>query len=211
MIPRNINREHIIKAIEEIESSGFPVGRTSKKFLLKYNGKTYPPKYVLSLSNKYANGKKLNRDDFSGGMETNGFLQDLGFDIENITISEKIICAEPLRKEKEIPPKKKHSERCLICKGTIKKFLQKVYGEVQDAPRFEVGTLPEDFKDTPYYDNLKEIYEVLKKHRGFSEIVKTRSLPPSDLFVKNTGSFLNMMIQAFTQPRKIALDTILKA
>lgn len=207
MIPKNIKREHIIKAIEEIESSGIPAGRTSKKFLLKYNGKTYPPKYVLSLSNKYVNGNILNPDDFSGGMETNGFLKDLGFDIENITISQKTICAEPLRKEKAISPKKKHSERCLLCKETIKNFLQKVYGEVQDAPRFEVGTLPEDFKDTPYYDNLKEIYEVLKKHRGFSEFVKTRSLPPSDLFVKDPGFIFEYdESHHFTQPRKIALE-----
>jgi len=207
MIPRNIKREHIIKAIEEIENSGVPVGRTSKKFLLKYSGKTYPPKYVLSLSNKYANGKKLNPDDFSGGMETNRFLEDLGFDIENITVSSKTIRAEPLRKEIESPPKKKHGERCLACKETIKKFLIKVFGEVQDSPRFEVGTFPEDFKHTPYYDNLKEIYEVLQKHRGFSEIVKTRSLPSSDLFVKDPGFIFEYdESQHFTKPREIALE-----
>lgn len=207
MIPRNIKREHIIKAIEEIKISGVPVCRISKKFLLKYNGKTYPPKYVLSLSNKYANGKKLNPDDFSGGMETNGFLQDLGFDIENITTSEQITRVEPLSKEKEFPPKKKHSERCPICKETIKKFLQKVFGEVQDSPRFEVGTIPEDFRATPYYENLKEVYEVLQKHRGFSEIVKTRSFPPSDLFVKDPGFIFEYdESQHFTQARKIALE-----
>jgi len=64
MIPKNITREHVIKGIEEIETSGFPAARTSRKFLLKYNGKDYPPKYVLSIANKYANGKKLAPNEF---------------------------------------------------------------------------------------------------------------------------------------------------
>lgn len=207
MIPRNIEREHIIKAIEEIEYSDIPAVRSSKKFLLKYNGKMYPPKYVISLSNKYANGKNLNPDDFNGGKETNNFLRNLGFDIEKITAREKRIRPEPSKKGKELGLKKKHTERCPECKETIKKFLQKIFGEVQDSPRIKVGVLPEDFKDTPYFDNLKEIYEVLQKHRGFIEIVKTRSLSSSDLFVKDPGFIFEYdESQHFTQPRKIALE-----
>ena len=59
MIPKNIKKEHIIKAIEEIKRNGIPKGRDSKKFLLKFNGEYYPPKYVISLANKYANGEIL--------------------------------------------------------------------------------------------------------------------------------------------------------
>ncbi len=57
MIPKNIKREHIIKAIEEIKKVRIPEGRSSKKFLLEYNGEFYPPKYTISLANKYANGR----------------------------------------------------------------------------------------------------------------------------------------------------------
>lgn len=206
MIPRNINKEHIIKAIEEIERTGIPSGRKSKKFLLKYNGKTYPPKYVISLANIYTNGKRLSSNEFSGGMETNKFLQNLGFDIEKITGNEKLIRVNPLRKKK-LPPEGKHSERCPKCKETIKKLLQKVYGEVQESPRFEIGTLPKDFKDTPYYENLKGIYETLQKYRGFSEFVKTRRLPTSDLFVKDPGFIFEYdESQHFTEPRRITLE-----
>ena len=38
MIPKNIKREHVIKAIEEIKRNGIPKGRNSKKFLLEFNG-----------------------------------------------------------------------------------------------------------------------------------------------------------------------------
>lgn len=81
MIPKNIKKEHIIKALEEIKKSGVPKGRESKRFLLEYNGKNYPPKYIISLANKYANGKELDSKEFSGGRETNNFLKQLGFNI----------------------------------------------------------------------------------------------------------------------------------
>ena len=59
MIPTNITREHVIKALEEIDASAIPPGRASTKFALVLNGKRYPPKYVLSLANRFANGKEL--------------------------------------------------------------------------------------------------------------------------------------------------------
>ena len=71
MIPENITREHIIKAIERIGEEGVPPNRESKKYLLVYNGKYYPPKYVISLANKYANGRELDHFEFKGGKETN--------------------------------------------------------------------------------------------------------------------------------------------
>jgi hypothetical protein len=48
---------------------------------LKYNGKTYPPKFAISLANKYANGTELAHDDFHGGDETNNFLKSRGFEL----------------------------------------------------------------------------------------------------------------------------------
>ena len=51
MIPQNIKKKHIIKAIEEVKKVGIPKGRGSKKFLLEFNGDYYPPKYIVSLAN----------------------------------------------------------------------------------------------------------------------------------------------------------------
>lgn len=39
MIPKNISREHIIRAIEEAEKAGIPKTRGSRRFLLEYRGK----------------------------------------------------------------------------------------------------------------------------------------------------------------------------
>jgi len=81
MIPDNIKSEHILRAIEEVEESGVPAERDSEKYDLTYNKKTYPPKYIISLANKYANNNELDHSAFSGGDETNRFLQSLGFNI----------------------------------------------------------------------------------------------------------------------------------
>jgi len=83
MIPRNITREHVLAAIAEIDRNGVPENRTSRKFILKRNGRRYPPKYVLALANKHANGSELDPEGFEGGAPTNDFLRRLGFVISN--------------------------------------------------------------------------------------------------------------------------------
>jgi len=79
MIPSNIRKEHILKAIEEIDSKGVPLDRRSRKYSLVIRGKEYPPKYVVALANKFANRRLLDSEEFSGGLETNSFLKKMGF------------------------------------------------------------------------------------------------------------------------------------
>lgn len=86
-IPKNISKEHVFKAIERIESEGIPEKRESKRFSVLFNGKYYPPKYVISIANIYANGFEYSSSEFSGGDETNRFLSKLGFTIvEGVTM-----------------------------------------------------------------------------------------------------------------------------
>jgi len=100
MIPKNINREHVIKAIEESKKVEIPKNRSSKNFLLEFNGDYYPPKYIISLANKYANGKELNPQEFGGGVETNDFLRDLRFNI--VKASTKSPITKSLKENKKI-------------------------------------------------------------------------------------------------------------
>ncbi|MHC4441369.1 MAG: hypothetical protein ACYTF1_00250 [Planctomycetota bacterium] len=89
MIPKNITRENILKAVNNVDEVGFPPSRASRKFLLEYQGKYYPPKYIVSIANRYANGHELPSSKFNGGIETNGFLKSLGFNIILIRTSKK--------------------------------------------------------------------------------------------------------------------------
>ncbi len=79
MIPKEITEEHILRAINEIDRNGVPTKRESTKYNLIYKGKEYPPKYVISRACFYATGEELDNEEFSGGTETNTFLESLGF------------------------------------------------------------------------------------------------------------------------------------
>ncbi|MEW6374919.1 MAG: hypothetical protein AB1502_03910 [Thermodesulfobacteriota bacterium] len=101
MIPKNIKREHILKAIDEVKRVGVPEGRTSKKLVLEYNGRHYPPKYVISLANKHANGKELEPSEFGGGKESNDFLRILGFNIVDISSPKKLTLSRSMNIERQ--------------------------------------------------------------------------------------------------------------
>ncbi len=46
-----------------------------------YNDFLYPPKYLVSKANQYANSVELDSTEFGGGIETKDFLKKLGFEI----------------------------------------------------------------------------------------------------------------------------------
>lgn len=207
MIPKNIKKDHILKAMDEIEKTGVPRGRTSKKFLLEYNGRHYPPKYVISLANKYANGKELYPSEFSGGKESNDFLTALGFNIVEVQYPKEHASKPSIGDDKESYPKTTHNERCRMCKETFEAMLKKLYGEVKPNYEFDVGAHLEDYINTPYYDKLKDIYEALQNHRDFKKFVKTKTLPNCDFFIPNPGFIIEFdESQHFTPPRKITLE-----
>jgi len=81
MIPKNISRDDVLNAIAETEEDGIPVDRHSVKWSLKHSGNLYPPKYLISIANRFANREELDSSNFSGGAETNEYLKALGFEI----------------------------------------------------------------------------------------------------------------------------------
>lgn len=83
-IPENITKEDLIKAIEKINHEGFPKDADSQYYDVVHEGKTYPPKVVVSYANIFANGEELDRKSFEGGLGTPCFklLEQNGFLIE---------------------------------------------------------------------------------------------------------------------------------
>jgi len=81
-IPKNITREHIIQALEEIKKVRWPPRNNSTTYDLFYQGERYPPKIVVMYANKYANGELFDVSKFSGGEDTtNKFFRARGFEI----------------------------------------------------------------------------------------------------------------------------------
>lgn len=207
MIPSNIEREHIIKAIREINSNEIPPGRESRKFCLIFEGKQYPPKYVLSLANKFANGEELDPSEFSGGQETNNFFKRLEFDISGTPLSGTFVMQISSQKRTFEVTQKRHNERCPECKNTIERMLKKIYGDVKSNYGFEVSTNVNDYKDVPFSQELKKILFELQKDRDYEDFIRTPTLPRCDFFVPNPGFIVEFdESQHFTLSRKISLQ-----
>jgi hypothetical protein len=103
--------------------------------------------------------------------------------------------------------KTKHDERCPQCKETVRRLLEKIYGKVESNFKFEVGTYPEDFRNTSVFEKLLEIFRALQNLRGFKEFVGARSLPHCDFFIPSLGFVVEFdESQHFTLPRKITLE-----
>jgi hypothetical protein len=198
MIPKNIKKKHVLSAIREIDKNGVPAERSSRKYHLHHNSKNYPPKYVIGLANEKANGVMLESEVYSGGRESNDFLISLGFKIKGY------------KKAKDNKPSGaagRHNERCPKCKKTIKRLLQKLYGNVRTNYKIRVSPNIEDYRHEPFYKDLKRIYSKLQKHRGHYSIFKAKTLPNCDYYVTNPGFVVEFdESQHFTLPRKIALQ-----
>jgi 5-methylcytosine-specific restriction protein B len=82
-IPKNILKEHLLKAIEKIDQDGIPKDGDSQYYDVLYKGKRYPPKLIVSYANLFSNGVELDRNTFHGGLNTPSFilLEKNGFDI----------------------------------------------------------------------------------------------------------------------------------
>ena len=82
-IPINIKREHILKAIEKIDSEPeLKTKRSSSTYDLIFEGKKYPPILVLSIANQLNNGKEILLSDFDNNIEKPfKILRENGFEI----------------------------------------------------------------------------------------------------------------------------------
>jgi hypothetical protein len=209
MIPANITRDHVLLAIKEISQQGVPEKRQSRDFVLLFQGNLFPPKYVISVANRYANGRELDPSQFSGGRESNSFLIDLGFEISR-RITRRPVFKGDLRNPNsraKIAMMCGHDERCKGCKESVRNFLERIYGEVRSNYTLGYGALPADFADLPFHATLQEIYQSLQQFRSQTDFVHTQVLPPVDFFVPNPGFVVEFdESQHFTACRKLALS-----
>ncbi|NPD89732.1 MAG: hypothetical protein HGN29_13555 [Asgard group archaeon] len=190
MIQEQIEMIHIVQSINEIKDYGVPDGRGSKKYLVEYKNHYYPPEYVVSLSNKYISGETLDKSKLRDEDESNAILENLGFTIVDLcSLDTKTL--EYLNNQNIVSLTKIHSsENCLKCKNIIKGILEHIYGKIKVDYHVTVGTKPEDFINTKYYDALKNIYELLQSFRGLNDFVQTTRLPTCNFYVINQGKII---------------------
>ncbi len=99
-----ITKSDVLAAVRLIRSDGVPHGRGSTKFCLVIEEDHLPPKYVLALAARRSLGRVLSPQEFSGGQQTNGVLEGLGFEV--LACSCKGDATRPVRERlPQAPPK----------------------------------------------------------------------------------------------------------
>jgi hypothetical protein len=78
--PEKITKQHVLKAIELIDSGKYEVS-ASTGYDVVINGKKYPPKELMRFAHEQATGEYL--WNLSGGQPTNKYLEAMGFEIVN--------------------------------------------------------------------------------------------------------------------------------
>lgn len=212
VIPDHITRDDIERALQEIQREGVPKRRQSTKYSVQFEGDGFPPKYVISIAHKMATGTQLSPSEFSGGRETNRFLEQHGFEIKQTKAR-----TETAKKESEtasdesahstVDSRSHTGNHCTACKSTIHDLLQQIYGEAIREFSTSLSARLEDYEDTSYYEELRRVYNSLANHRGHSHFVKATSLRPYDYFVPDPGMIIELdESQHFTKPRWISLE-----
>ena len=203
MIPKNITQNHISRAVSEVRRNGIPKSRRSTKFHMLYQGRRYPPKYVVSLANRFANGRELPASHFEGGKEANDFLVRLGFPV--VSHSGKLGETRLLRPAR-ISDHKNHSERCRKCKDTIIEMFSRLYGEVKVAYGIKVSARADDYSGRKAHAPLCGVWHVLLARGGCKDFVRAKWLPPCDLYIPSIRTVVELdESQHFTSARKAAI------
>ena len=217
MIPKSIQQTDVLAALREIDRTGVPVGRQSRKFHLMYRGNQYPPKYVLTLASKFQTGRELDAGTFNGGDESNDFLRGLGFVVSH--------GLGPLPKPSVTSPKPttgktspsvplatvprgtiRHTERCADCKTAVERLLAKLYGRVERSPKIDVPATLDGYAPA-YRPSLQKVYSALQSMRGFTSFVRSTSLPRCDFLVPSVNVLVEFdESQHFTKCRHTALS-----
>ena len=101
----------------------------------------------------------------------------------------------------------RHNERCPECKSRILSLLQRLYGAAEAQKRFQIAGSPEAFDTCPHASEIKTIFAALQAARGFTDFVRSGSLPGCDFFVPRPGFILEFdESQHFTPLRQLALS-----
>ena len=215
MIPAIISKTHIAQAIRRIHRVGIPSRRKSRGYCLVTDTGHLPPKYTIALAHRAATGEFLSSNRFSGGDESNDFLERLGFCVLECNCGGTVRGSggasntrKPKRSRRTIASKR-HSERCPECKRRVREMLERIYGTCLSNHTFGWPTGADAYDGTSIGHALREVAAALESYRGFgiADFVKKPNLAPCDFWVPDPGFVVEFdESQHFTGPRKLALE-----
>lgn len=215
MIPELITKKNIDTALSYILREGVPSRRRGRDYCLVADGKHFPPKYTIALAHRVATGEFLSSDRFSGGKESNKFLERRDFDVVKCNCGgarhdhRPTHANAPSERKRRASPSGRHSERCQACKTRVRELLERLYGTCSVSQKFRWQTGLAAYRGTEIEPTLRNVAAALKAYRefGVDDFVKADFLAPCDFWVSDPGFIVEFdESQHFTGPRKLALS-----
>jgi hypothetical protein len=99
-IPRGLTRNHVLRALADLDSKAEPPFGAPTGYELVHDGRRYPPTAVVGLVFRHLTGRILQSKDFGGDKapgQANFVLQELGFTVENEDAGSPSKAAEEIR------------------------------------------------------------------------------------------------------------------
>lgn len=214
MIPEFVSSSHVAQAIRRIHKDGIPSRRKSRGYCLVTDRGHLPPKYTIALAHRLATGEFLSSNRFSGGVESNNYLERLGFRVDECTCGGIVLdtgatrVAAPAKDSRTTNASRRHTERCAECKLRVGEMLEHLYGTCLPGHRFDWPTSVDDYDGTAIGGTLRKVAAVLKSNRGYgiADFERSNTLYPCDFWVPDPGFVVEFdESQHFTRPRKLAL------
>ena len=81
MIPRELTKDHILRAIRRIDEEGVPAQRKSRRYDLIFRGNAYPPKYVLFLAIGFA--PDIERPPIFNAIEAKNYFVSRSYEVRD--------------------------------------------------------------------------------------------------------------------------------
>lgn len=145
MIPQGLSDQHFLQAAAQIDHDGVPPERKSVHYDLVLNGKRYPPKYVLSLATKFANGHVHPSSRFNAVEARNYFLGRNYVVIDRRAEAEEIVVDEDEESSSPEGRERYRQHRHLERDGTIPKKAKA--RRLADTGKLECEVCRMDFVD----------------------------------------------------------------
>jgi len=82
-----------------------------------------------------------------------------------------------------------------------------LFGEVKENFNLNISNKPDSFINNAHYTDLKKIFNLLQKNRGYNDFIRANKLPNVDFFVVKHRFIVEFdESQHFTAPRKLTLS-----
>jgi hypothetical protein len=182
-IPPGLTREHVLKALTDLDAGIDHAFGPPTKFEFAHEGKRYPPKAVIGLACRYLLGRLLRPDEFSGGEapgQANIVLRKLGFTV--VRKGEDIEQEE----EKQVRPDWSEQEVRLIVADYFSMLEKELLGKAFNKSEHRKALLPQL--------GGRSEGSVEFKHANISAVLASSGLPYVEGY-KPRGNYQELLAQ----------------